>query len=64
MHTILPSFQVFFAVLLGAFALGQASPNLESLLSAAGAAGSIFETIDRVSESITGTSVYMHPCTM
>ena len=42
-------FQVFFAILIGAFALGQAGPNLEGLFTAAGAAGSIFETIDRVS---------------
>ena len=41
--------QVFFAVLIGAFALGQAVPNLENLATAAGAAGTIFETIDRVS---------------
>lgn len=39
---------VFFAVIIGAFALGQAAPNVESLLTAAGAAGEIFETIDRV----------------
>ena len=42
-------FQVFFAVLIGAFALGQAGPNMEALFTAAGAAGTIFETIDRVS---------------
>ena len=46
-------FQVFFAVLIGAFALGQAGPNMEALFTAAGAAGTIFETIDRVSGSIT-----------
>lgn len=40
---------MFFAILIGAFALGQAGPNLEGLFTAAGAAGSIFETIDRVS---------------
>ena len=39
---------VFFAVIIGAFALGQAAPNIESVLTAAGAAGQIFETIDRV----------------
>ena len=43
-------FQVFFAVLIGAFALGQAGPNMEALFTAAGAAGTIFETIDRVSD--------------
>ncbi len=41
---------VFFAVLIGAFALGQATPNVESILTAAGAAFQIFETIDRVRE--------------
>ena len=43
-----PHTQVFFAVLIGAFALGQAFPNLENLTSAAGASITIFETIDRV----------------
>lgn len=41
-------FQVFFAVFIGAFALGQAGPNMEALFTAAGAAGTIFDTIDRV----------------
>ena len=45
-------FQVFFAVLIGAFALGQAGPNVEALFTAAGAAGTIFETIDRVCHCI------------
>lgn len=40
---------VFFAVIIGAFSLGQAAPNVESILTAAGAAGQVFETIDRVS---------------
>ena len=39
---------VFFAVIIGAFALGQAGPNVESLITAAGAAGEVFEIIDRV----------------
>ena len=38
-------------MLIGAFALGQAGPNVESLFTAAGAAGSIFDTIDRVSSN-------------
>ena len=43
---------VFFAVIIGAFSLGQAAPNAESLVTAAGAAGEIFETIDRVRNSL------------
>ena len=39
---------VFFAVIIGAFSLGQAGPNAEGLIVAAGAAGEVFETIDRV----------------
>lgn len=39
---------VFFAVIIGAFSLGQAGPNAESLVTAAGAAGEVFEIIDRV----------------
>ena len=35
-------------MLIGAFALGQAGPNLQVLLTAAGAADTIFETIERV----------------
>lgn len=38
---------VFFSVVIGAFSLGQAVPNLESLLTAAGAATAVYETIDR-----------------
>ena len=41
---------VFFAVLIGAFSLGQAGPNAEALIVAAGAAGEVFDTIDRVRE--------------
>jgi len=40
--------QVFFAVLIGAFALGQALPNAQNLITAAGSAGFIFKIIDRV----------------
>lgn len=40
---------VFFSVLIGALSLGQAFPNLQNLFEAAGAAGVIYDTIDRVS---------------
>ena len=39
---------MIFGVLIGAFSLGQAAPNLEDLLTAAGASGAIFDIIDRV----------------
>ena len=39
---------VFFAVIIGAFSLGQAGPNAENLITAAGSAGEVFEIIDRV----------------
>ena len=39
----------FFSVVVGAFSLGQATPNMESILTALGAAAEVFETIDRVS---------------
>ncbi len=42
---------VFFAALIGAFSLGRAGPDLESLLTAAGAAQEVYNTIDRVSVS-------------
>ena len=41
--------QSFFALIIGAFSLGQAAPNMENLMTAAGASVSIYETIDRVS---------------
>ena len=44
---------MFFAVLIGAFAIGQAGPNLENLLTAAGASGTVFDTIDRVGISLS-----------
>ena len=37
-----------FGVLIGAFSLGQAAPNLEGLLTAAGVSVAIFDIIDRV----------------
>ena len=45
---------VFFAVVTAAISLGQGAPNLQNLFEAAGAAGTIYETIDRVSS--------MHVC--
>lgn len=42
------SMQVFFCVLVGAFSLGQASPNLESMANARGAAYEIYAIINKV----------------
>lgn len=39
---------VFFAVVVAALSLGQGAPNLQNLFEAAGAAETIYETIDRV----------------
>lgn len=41
--------QVFFSVIVGAFSLGQAAPNLESVAKARGAAYEIYQIIDKVS---------------
>ncbi len=49
---------MFFAVLIGAFALGQAGPYMEGLVTAAGAATTIFNTIDRVSVWEGGVGVW------
>lgn len=38
---------VFFSVIIGALSLGQAAPNLENLLTAAGAAITVYDTIDK-----------------
>jgi ATP-binding cassette subfamily B (MDR/TAP) protein 1 len=38
---------VFFSVIIGAFSLGQAAPNIETLLTAAGSATTVYKTIDR-----------------
>ena len=40
--------QVFFSVFTGAFSLGQSIPNIESVLTAGGVAGAIFDIIQRV----------------
>ena len=40
-------FAVFFSVIIGALSLGQAAPNLENLVTAAGAATVVYKTIDR-----------------
>ncbi|KAJ3099209.1 ATP-binding cassette, sub-B (MDR TAP), member 4 [Phlyctochytrium bullatum] len=40
---------VFFSIIIGAFSLGQAGPNLQAIGSAIGAARKIFSTLDRVS---------------
>lgn len=52
-------FQVFFGVLMGAMNLGQASPCLEAFASGRAAAKSIFETIDRVKDTVTQPA---NPC--
>ena len=41
-------FQVLFAILLGAFAVGKAGPNVEALLTAAGSAGAVLQIINKV----------------
>lgn len=41
---------VFFSVLIGAFAFGQAGPSMEALARGQGAAAKIFATIDRKSQ--------------
>ena len=43
---------MFFAVLVGAFALGQAANNVESLVTAQGSAGAVYSIIDRVSDKL------------
>ncbi|KAJ3256598.1 ATP-binding cassette, sub-B (MDR TAP), member 4 [Boothiomyces macroporosus] len=40
---------VFFAIIIGSFSLGNATPHITAIASALGAANGIFETIDRVS---------------
>ena len=44
--------QVFFAVLIGAFSIGQAAPNFDKLITAAGASVAIYNVIDRVSNRV------------
>ena len=44
--------QVFFAVLIGAFSIGQAAPNFDKLITAAGASVAIYNVIDRVSNRL------------
>lgn len=39
---------VFFSILIGAFNLGQSAPNLQKIVEAQGAAGPIYDIIDRV----------------
>ena len=56
---------VFFAILVGAFDFGQAGPNIQNLVQALGAAGGIYEIIDRVSGLIEYTLVLcdrIHGC--
>ena len=40
---------VFFVVVTAALSLGQGAPNIQELFEAAGAAGTVYDTIDRVS---------------
>ena len=41
---------MFIALLVGAFSLGQAAPSLQDFSVALGAAGFVYDTIDRVSD--------------
>ena len=43
---------MFICLLLGGFSIGQAAPSLQDFSVALGAAGFIYDTIDRVSEFI------------
>lgn len=43
---------MFFSVLIGAFYLGQAAPNLESVANARGAAYEVYQIINKVSLSV------------
>ena len=43
---------MFIALLIGAFSLGQAAPSLQDFSVALGAAGFIYDTIDRVSDCV------------
>lgn len=45
-------FQVFFAVVIGAFALGNAAPNLQNFSVAKGAAYALWEIMDTVSANV------------
>ena len=42
-------FQVFFSVIMGSFALGNALPEIETFATALGSATAVFKVIDRVS---------------
>ena len=46
------SFQVFFSVVIGAFALGNAAPQLENFGTAQGAAYALWEIMDTVSQRL------------
>ena len=48
LHNINILLQVFFCVLIGAFSLGNAAPNLQNLGTARGAAYAVYNLIDRV----------------
>ena len=43
---------MFICLLLGGFSIGQAAPSLQDFSVALGAAGFVYDTIDRVSEFI------------
>ena len=53
---VLPFFQVFFCVLIGAFAIGNAGPNVQNVATARGAAFTIWNLIDRVRHYKTSTT--------
>ena len=42
-------FQVFFAVIIGSFSLGNALPEIQTFATALGSATAVFKVIDRVS---------------
>lgn len=50
--------QVFFGVMIGAFSLGHAAPNLQSFATARGAAYVVWQIIDRVGTPFSNWSVY------
>lgn len=56
---IFDMFQVFFAVIIGAFSIGNAVPNLQNLAVARGAAYVVFQLIEQVYNCTDVISIIM-----
>ena len=66
-HVYNVSVKVFFSLLIGAFSLGNATPNLQTFAAGRAAAHALWQIIDRVRSQVVGLNmpgISIHICSL